>query len=289
LVDAGSHRSHIVCLGEGSPTVILDALGDGSSAHWGWVQPIVAETTRVCAYDRAGRGWSEAGPTPRDGRTIAQELHTLLANAQIEEPKVLVGHSFGGLIGRIYADLYPEDVAGMVLVDPGLPDLRSERMPAGARAQAESDVGLMNAAPWLARLGIFRMIGYMGTLPEPQQSYAQAIYASNGLWDSLLAEANALPLTDAQVRETGSLGDRPLLVMAATKGWVDPTAESDESRRVFNTMLQEQLLPLSTNSAYREVERASHASLVMEQAHAVQVAEGIVEVVAAVRSGTPLE
>lgn len=288
LIDVGDHRLHIVCMGEGSPTVVLDALGDGTSAHWGWVQPVVAETTRVCAYDRAGRGWSEAGPPPRDGRTIAQELHTLLANAGIEGQKVLVGHSFGGMIGRIYADLYPEEVAGMVLVDPGLPDLRSERMPDEALAQAEADMNLMKSAPWMARFGVFRLVGMPPPLPEPQRSYAVAIYASSNLWDSLLAEAEALALTDAQVEETGSLGDRPLLIIAGTRGWVDPNAESDESRRVYNGMVQE-LLPLSSNSVYREVEGASHASLVVEQAHAAQVAEGIVEVVRAVREGTKLE
>jgi pimeloyl-ACP methyl ester carboxylesterase len=282
LVDVGGHRLHIVCMGEGSPTVILDALGDGTSAQWGWVQPIVAESTRVCAYERAGRGWSEVGPAPRDGRTIAQELHTLLANAQIEGPKVLVGHSFGALIGRIYADLYPEDVAGLVLVDPGLPALRSDRMPAAALAQAAADIELMNAAPWMARLGVFRLVASEPTLPEPQRSYAQAFYSSNRMWDALLAEARALPLTDAQVAETGSLGDRPLLIIAATKGWVDPNAPTDESRHIYNSMQQE-LLSLSTNSAYREVEGASHASLVMDQTHAEQVAAGIVEVVEAVR------
>lgn len=288
LVDLGDYRLHLFCMGEGSPTVILDALGDGTSAHWGWVQPIVAEQTRVCAYDRAGKGWSEAGPTPRDGRTIAQELHTLLANAQIEGPVVVVGHSFGGLIGRIYADLYPQQVAGMVLVDPGLPELRSDRMPAEARAQASADVELMNMAPWMARLGIFRLVGSGSTLPEPQHSHVEAFYASTQHWQTLLLEAQALPTTDAQVAATGSLDDRPLLVIAATTGWVDPTAPSDESRRIYNTMQQELLLPLSTNSAYREVEGASHGSLVMDQAYAAQVAAGIGDVVEAVRTGSRL-
>jgi pimeloyl-ACP methyl ester carboxylesterase len=287
LVDVGGHRLHIVCMGEGTPTVILEALGDGTSAQWGWVQPVVAESTCVCAYDRAGRGWSEAGPMPRDGRTVAQELHTLLVNAQIKQPIIFVGHSFGGLIGRIYTDLYPEDVAGLVFVDPGVPAMRSERMPAEAHAQAASDIELMNAAPWMARLGIFRLIGNDPMLPEPQQRYAKAFYASNGLWDSLLAEAEAMPLTDEEVEAAGALGDRPFLIVAATTGWVNPNGLADESRRVFNEMQQE-LLPLSTNSAYREVEGASHASLVMDEAHAAQTAEAILLVVEAVRNGTRL-
>lgn len=287
LIDVGGHRLHLVCLGEGSPTVILDALGDGTSAQWGWVQPAVAATTRVCAYDRAGRGWSEAGPMPRDGKTIAQELHTLLANAEIEGPKVFVGHSYGALIARIYTDLYPEDVAGVVLADPGLPELRTERMPPEVLAQNASDLDFMQIAPWLARLGVFRLVGSGSTLPEPQRSFSQMFYASNGLWESLLAEAQALALTDAQVEASGSLGDRPLLILAATTGWVDPNAPTDEARRIYKT-LQQELLPLSTNSVFREVEGASHASLVMEEAYAAQVSAGIIEVVEAVRAGSQL-
>jgi pimeloyl-ACP methyl ester carboxylesterase len=287
LVDVGGHRLHIVCMGAGTPTVILDALGDGTSAQWGWVQPIVAESTRVCAYDRAGRGWSEAGPMPRDGRTLAQELHTLLENSRVEGPTVLVGHSFGALVVRIYTDLYPEEVAGLVLIDPGLPALRSERMPPEAHAQAAADLKLMNAAPLLARLGLFRLVGNEPPLPEPQRSYAQAFFASNALWDALLAEAQALALTDAEVEATGSLGDRPLSIVAATNGWVNPSAPADESRHIYNAMQQE-LLTLSTNSVYQEVEGASHASLVMEQAHATQTADAIVAVVEAVRTHSRL-
>jgi pimeloyl-ACP methyl ester carboxylesterase len=288
LVDVGGHRLHIVCMGEGSPTVILDALGDGTSAQWGWVQPAVAETTRVCAYDRAGRGWSEAGPPPRDVRTAAEELHTLLVNAGIEGPTVMVGHSFGAMIGRVYTDLYPEEVAGLVWVDPGLPALRSDRMPPEAHAQAAADINLMNAAPLMARLGIFRLIGIKPSLPEPQNSYAQAIYASNALWDSLRVDAETLALSDAQVEATGSLGDRPLVIVSATNGWVDPNGPADESRRIFNAMQQE-LLTLSTNSAQVVVEGASHASLVMEQAHAAQTSAAIVQVVEAVRTGEPIK
>ena len=287
LVDVGGYRLHLVCMGEGSPTVILDALGDGTSAQWGWVQPAVAATTRVCAYDRAGRGWSEAGPAPRDGATITQELHTLLVNAGIEGPKVFVGHSYGAMIARIYTDLYPEDVAGVVLVDPGLPELRTDRMPAEVLAHSASDLQFMQIAPWLARLGIFRLIGNGSTLPEPQDNYYQMFYASNELWDSLLAEAEALAQTDAQVAAAGTLGDRPLLILAATRGWVDPNAATDEARRIYNT-LQQELLPLSTHSVFREVEGASHASLVMEEPYAEQVSAGIVEVVEAVRAGSRL-
>jgi pimeloyl-ACP methyl ester carboxylesterase len=116
-------------MGSGSPTVILEAAADMMSADWGWVQPDIATRTRVCAYDRAGMGWSEAGPLPRDARHVAHELHTLLTKANIPRPYVLVGHSAGGLYVRLYAALYPTDVAGLVLVDPGHPDMNT-RIPA---------------------------------------------------------------------------------------------------------------------------------------------------------------
>src|SRR5215211_6829923 len=94
MVDVGDHSLHINCVGQGSPTVILEAANLGMSAHWVRVQRQVAETTRVCAYDRAGMGWSESGPEPRDARQISGELHTLLSKAGIEGPYVLVGHSY---------------------------------------------------------------------------------------------------------------------------------------------------------------------------------------------------
>lgn len=288
LIDVGGYWLHIVCMGDGSPTVILDALGDGTSANWGWVQPVVAKTTRVCAYDRAGRGWSEAGPPPRDARTYAQELHTLLLNAEIEGPKILVGHSFGALVSRVYVDLFPEDVVGVVWVDPGLPGLNSDRMPQAAHDQAAADQELMTMAPLMARLGIFRLIQRQETLPEPQRSYAQAFYSSNELWDSLYAESQMLTQSQSQWNEAADFGDRPFMIVSATQGWADPNAPMDESRRIYNLM-QEESLVLSTNHALRVVESASHASIVMAEPYATETSDAIVAVVEAVRNGQPLQ
>src|SRR5215204_4578259 len=97
MVEVGGYSLHIRCVGQGSPTVILDAGMGMFSAQWVRVQREVSDTTRVCAYDRAGMGWSEMGPDPRDARRITGELHSLLGKAGIEGPYVLVGHSFGGL------------------------------------------------------------------------------------------------------------------------------------------------------------------------------------------------
>jgi hypothetical protein len=111
-VDVGGYRLHIHCLGEGSPTVVLDAGLGGFSLDWSLVQPELAATTRVCTYDRAGYGWSDPGPQSRTPGQIVEELHTLLLNADIEGPYVLAGHSAAGKPVRLYADRYPHDAVG---------------------------------------------------------------------------------------------------------------------------------------------------------------------------------
>src|SRR4028119_710198 len=122
MVDVGGYRLHINCVGQGSPTVVLDAGSGGFSAQWVRVQREVSGTTRVCAYDRAGMGWSEMGSEPRDAKQISSELHALLEGADIEWPYVLVGHSFGRLYMQTYAARYRDEGAGVGLVDSSQPD-----------------------------------------------------------------------------------------------------------------------------------------------------------------------
>jgi pimeloyl-ACP methyl ester carboxylesterase len=117
LVDVGGYRLHVHCQGKGDPTVVMLAGGGDFSFDWGLVQPRIAQFARACSYDRAGLAWSDLGPTPRTMRQDAHELHLLLEKSGIKAPFVLVGHSVGGLIARVYAERYPGEVAGMVLVD----------------------------------------------------------------------------------------------------------------------------------------------------------------------------
>jgi pimeloyl-ACP methyl ester carboxylesterase len=122
LVDVGGWRLHLNCTGEArasQPTVILEAGVGDFSVEWSLVQPGVAKFARVCSYDRAGDGWSELGPHPRTLRQIVYELHTLLDKGGVKPPLVLVGHSYGGWLVRLYAATYPADIAGMVLVEAG--------------------------------------------------------------------------------------------------------------------------------------------------------------------------
>lgn len=117
LIDIGGYRLHINLTGKGKPTVVLIAGSGDFSFDWSLVQPAVSRFSRVCSYDRAGLAWSDLGPTPRTMRQEAYELHLLLEKAKLKAPFVLVGHSIGGLIARVYAAEYPQEVAGMILVD----------------------------------------------------------------------------------------------------------------------------------------------------------------------------
>ncbi len=121
MIDVGGYRLHINCAGnpiDGSPTVVMDAGGYDSSESWNKVQPEIAKFARVCVYDRAGLGKSERRPSPSyPSQEVGKDLHTLLVNAHIAAPFVLVGHSFGGMNVRLYASQHPQEVVGMVLVN----------------------------------------------------------------------------------------------------------------------------------------------------------------------------
>ena len=122
LFDIGGWRLHLNCTGEArasQPTVILEAGSGDFSVEWSLVQPGVAKFARVCSYDRAGDGWSELGPHPRTMHQVVYELHTLLEKGGVRPPLVLVGHSYGGGLVRLYASTYPAEVVGMLLVEAG--------------------------------------------------------------------------------------------------------------------------------------------------------------------------
>jgi pimeloyl-ACP methyl ester carboxylesterase len=146
LVDVGGHQLHLFCLGAGTPTVVLEAPATGMSAAWGWVQPEVARVTRICTYDRAGLGWSESGDRGYDPAAVPSELHALLAQATEPGPYVVGGQGLGAALAMLYAAQFGPEVAGLVLVDPPMPDQPARR----------SETRLLNASPWLARAGVLR-------------------------------------------------------------------------------------------------------------------------------------
>jgi pimeloyl-ACP methyl ester carboxylesterase len=158
LIDVGGFRLHLNCSGQGNPTVILESALGGSSLSWSLVQPPVARFGHVCSYDRAGFGWSDAGPLPRTASRIAEELRTLLDRGSVAPPFVLVGHSFGGLVMCIFARRYRRDVSGLVLVDPAHPEDWINPAP---KEQIKIDRGirLCRYGMSAARLGVARIVG----------------------------------------------------------------------------------------------------------------------------------
>jgi pimeloyl-ACP methyl ester carboxylesterase len=278
MVDVGGHSLHINCVSQGGPTVVLDAgLGD-MSAQWVWVLREVSDTTRVCAYDRAGMGWSETGPEPRDAKQISSELHTLLTKAGIEGPYVLVGHSFGGLYMQTYAARYPDEVAGVVLVESSHPEQFSHRP--GTRESYEPQKQILDVASLLARIGIVRLLYKLGAappeLPHQQRAQITALSPSTRQVSTYALELRATPQSTTQTRNLRSLGDKPLAVVSA--GTQEPEWLE----------LQDDLATLSPNSMHRVVKGATHTSVVYERSDAQASSAAIVEVVAAVRNDRPL-
>jgi pimeloyl-ACP methyl ester carboxylesterase len=277
LVQVGGHRLHIRCVGQGTPTVILEAANGGMSAHWVRVQQEVAKATRACAYDRAGLGWSESGPRPRDARQISSELHTLLDKAGIEGPYVLVGHSYGGLYVRMYTARYPDEVGGSVLIDSSHPE-QFTRSPEG-RQMYERARRLTAIAALFSRLGLIRLFDVFPApagLPAHQRAQVEASLSSSRHLVATAQEFSATPQTSTQVRTTQSLGDKPLAVVSAGKqspGWLK---------------LQKELVALSFNSVHRIVEGATHESLLSEKRDARVTSASILEVVEAVHNDQPL-
>jgi pimeloyl-ACP methyl ester carboxylesterase len=157
LISVGTHRLHLLCSGEGSPTVVFDAALGASSLSWSLVHPRVAGFAQACVYDRAGFGWSDAGPLPRTAGRIADELHELLRRGDVRPPYVLVGHSFGGLVMRLFAARHREEVAGLILIEPAIPEEWAAPS-ANSRALIQRGTRLCGVGARAARLGIARVV-----------------------------------------------------------------------------------------------------------------------------------
>lgn len=282
-VDVGGYAMHIYCVGAGSPTVILDHIGDGNMGEWALIQPVVAEETRVCAYDRAGFGWSDPGPLPRDAQQSARELDLLLTNAAVSGPYVLVGHSYGANVARVYAAQYPDDLAALVLVDPGYLHDRPG-VPEDVNEQWKREGRfIIGAAPWLTRIGFMRLgaaagaLGY-GELPAAQGEAFVAVQLTPKYGRAVADQYAAFEDTSAQVfAAEKALPPVPLLVLSATEPGGDP------SRRTW-TEVNARIAELVPEGEHRAVSGASHMSLVLSREHAAIVSQAILEMVERVRA-----
>ena len=267
------HRLYLNCVGTGSPAVLLfNGLGERTPS-WGWVQPVVSSSTRVCAFDRAGEGWSGAAPGPQDGHMVASDLHGLLQAAKIPAPYVLAGHSTGGPYALVYAKQYPRQVAGVALIDsatpyqfdlPDYPTFYSRFRRAGA------------LFPSLARAGIARLTLGRGfsALPPRARKSARSFASSPRDLRTDRNEFQMLPKIFDQAKSLTSLDGKPLAVLTAgvgqQRGWVAAQAK---------------LAKLSENSIHRFARGATHSALLEDRRFATMTGRTIVGVVRAARNG----
>jgi pimeloyl-ACP methyl ester carboxylesterase len=263
IVDVGGHRLYIECSGTGSPAVILQSGLGESSSNWRSIAPDVAASTTVCTYDRAGHGRSDEAATPQDGNALANDLHTLLERAGVAGPYVLVGHSSGGAYVRVFADRYPEQVAGMVLLDSQPADAFTALPDYPTTYRILRTVYSLSQS--LARIGV---LGPILGLPVDQSTPS----AARGARDEVVALPSALE----QALALTSLGDRPLVVVTAGSGQQAGWLEA-----------QDELPKLSTNSAHRVLEAATHMSII-NGVDAEMSSQAILDVVSSLRSGTAL-
>ena len=271
LVDVGGHRLHLRCTGSGSPTVVLEpGLGEASPVL-SLVASQVAADTRVCVYDRAGRGWSDPADRPLDGRQTAADLHTLLHRAQVDGPYVLAGHSFGGLYALAFAAAYPNEVAGLVLIDSTAP---RPGAPAAGPSSDDLTARLLGLLPAAAHLGLARLwahYSYDG-LPAPAREEAVSRAARAAHVRSFVAELEEGSAAVHQAAACTDLQGKPLVVLTAGEGH-DAAWTAD----------QDKLAALSTNSRHRVVAGATHTSLILDPEGATATAQAVRDVVTSAR------
>jgi pimeloyl-ACP methyl ester carboxylesterase len=271
-LDVGGYSLNLYCTGEGSPTVILESGWSMPGIGWSYVQPEVARFARVCSYDRAGYGWSDEGPMPRTSDEIARELHTLLQKAAVNPPYVIVGHSLGGFIMRSYRGMYPNEIVGMVFVDPSQEDMMP-MMPADLRRMYSEQIhqmkGFARYFSLLTRLGIMRRILHAQQveykLPPDLLEEDTYLSAQAKAVRAMVAELEAATDDDQDAQQVrkygsapGSLGDMPLIILSAG---VPPQVTSikglDEFMKVVVTDLHVRVARLSSKGKQVIVD-ASH-------------------------------
>ena len=271
-IDVGGYALNLNCTGSGTPTVILESGWSMPGASWSLVQPKVAKFTRVCSYDRAGYGWSDEGPTPRTSDEIARELHTLLNNAGIKPPYILAGHSLAGYILRCFRGMHPDEVAGMVLVDPSQEDmtpLMPRELLRGIQSQTDQFKRFAPIFPMLQHLGVIRFMVHQQQedyrLPPDLLEEIVFLSSQPKALKTMISELDAatdMQQDPLQVRRYGSrpgaMGDLPVIVLSAGVPPKDPSIPGlDQFMNSVITDLHPRIAHLSTKGKQVVVD-ASH-------------------------------
>jgi pimeloyl-ACP methyl ester carboxylesterase len=246
LVDVGGHRLHLLESGSGDATIVLEAGLMSTVLSWSNLQRELAQSYRVISYDRAGLGWSDLGPMPRTAERIVDELHTLLQQAGIAPPYVLVGHSFGGLTMPLFAARFPDETAGMVLVDPVVP---AEWNPPSEHDRKLTRIGaqVCRRAALLSRIGLIRFVAFLLTtraakvaahlvrlisrgapaesgsvsspwfaaLPANERTMASVFWVQEKFAQTIASQLENLPVSAAQIAERDSVRDKPVVILSA--------------------------------------------------------------------------
>lgn len=289
---ADGRRLNLRCTGKGAPTVLLESGFAATSLAWWKVQPKIAQTNRVCSYDRAGYGFSDEGPAPRDGAATARDLDHALRRARIRGPFILVGHSAGGLYVRLLADRRPRDVVGMVLVDtsvefqeqrfaatfgPGAGSLSTIRQRAARCLEAAERNALPSDDPALARCTPKPRVGQAA-----DARMAEAVNPAN--WRTQVSELDSLWTTTSRAVAAGraSFGDMPLIVLTAGEAYGDVPEPGRAMVRAFWTGLHQEVAARSSRGVQRPVAKSSHM-MMFDQPDAIVAAVAEVSAVAKAR------
>jgi pimeloyl-ACP methyl ester carboxylesterase len=299
-VDIGGRTLNLDCSGQGTPTVILEPGGNSPGYAQLWLQSKMAAFTRTCWYDRAGVGWSDPPSSPRTSASIVSDLHEALYRAGVLPPYVMAGGSVGGEYVLIYTARYPSDVAGLVLVDSATPDQRDpdfmvapmNRLSGGTRHL------ICMALPAMTRLGVIRFVASRERRPPspdftPEQSdtlarleaQPKAFRADAEQACAATDEGRIVPRTgtnpdiDNAVRNAGSLGDLPLVVLTAGKYWAPPGFEKEAAKyhEVRVHQLQASLARLSTRGQQVVVD-ADHGMTQSQESVVIAVRQVVDEV-----------
>lgn len=262
MVEVDGHKLHLDCRGEGTPTVVLEAGMDPyGSIGWSRVHDALAAETRVCAYDRAGIAWSDPLPSPRDGRKIVEELHQLVEAAGIDRPFILAGHSMGGAYALVYANRYPDDLAGLALIESSHPD-QFERLPAMGQIPPKI---VMQVMPFLRSVGLMRWLMRselrVKSLSDSDRLALQAVSASS--MSTVAQEFQHIRESLDMARQVSTLGGMPLLVMSvgnAPDASRVPGFSQQQVDKAFAgwTELQMELSSLSADSRHIPVQQGTH-------------------------------
>lgn len=276
LIDIGGRKLHLLCKGTGEgPTVIFEAGLSQFTANstYGKAQDAIAPFARVCTYDRAGLGWSDPGPLPRTHQAMVEDLHRLLIAAKIKPPYVLVGHSMGGPLARLYANTYPGSVVGMVLLDSSSEDQFDAETALRASIVGQIDAGLRNAKPGVPVVPL-----PPGTPPEVAMTALPEILAT------VKEEELAIDRVPAELKRLGGygrLGNMPLVVVRRGKV-PQPETEVEKNWR----LQQEQLARLSSNSILIVAHNSGH---VIPYDEPEVAADAVKRVLESQRTGAPLQ